>query len=160
MRDKGTQKNLTDLSLGEEDLSEDKYPSENQQIQKGWAPAQRFGSIEKRIGEVFAYHRRDEKSDHRINVDTVKILYFEKDRKCSLHFHKVKDEFFVCAYGQFLIEIIENGKKFEKNLTVGNRLFIPNCTPHRITGVEDVNILIEVSTEDKPEDSYRIEKGD
>ena len=129
-------------------------------VTKGWGlfDAESAGSV----GEIFAYHRPEEEKDFLVSVDTVKILYFEKNKKCSLHFHDKKNEIFICAQGRFNIEVVEKqAERLVYPLAMGERLFMPRLTPHRIIGLDDgPNILIEVSTQDRPEDSFRIERGD
>ena len=128
-------------------------------IQKGWGIGVLRGQT--RTGEIFVYHKPSEKTEHQMKIDTVKILYLGKHKKLSLHFHSEKEEVFCIAYGKVKIEyILPDGQNNELVLEVGDRIFIPRNIPHRMTGVEDINILIEASTLDKPEDSFRIVKGD
>jgi mannose-6-phosphate isomerase-like protein (cupin superfamily) len=125
-------------------------------IKKGWG---RKGDS---VGEFFAYHIDQEKDEHKIKVDTVKLLYMEKGKKLSRHFHKEKNEFFICVKGKFFVEfwIDEELSPISLVLTKEQRLFVPQYMQHRMTGLDEENILLEVSTRDAPEDSYRIEKGD
>lgn len=100
-----------------------------------------------------------------------KILHLEKDRKCSIHYHREKDEIFHFVDGYVLIELWynlhkiinpeQNPEEFEKKPSEkmkfwpGSTLHIPPWTAHRFTGIEN-STFIEVSTQDKKEDSYRI----
>ena len=134
---------------------------------KGWGVDGTYGLIDKsgsshvRIGEVYAYHGCEEDREYRLSVETVKVLYFSKDKKLSLHFHGKKDEIFVCALGAIELETISpSGKTEYRILKPGHRVFIPKFMPHRMKGLEDINILVEVSTHHEDDDSYRIEKGD
>lgn len=132
-------------------------PNKVQKIKKGWGS--RLGDHD--IGEIYAYHSPDEKNIHKLHVETVKLLFLNKNKKLSLHFHHTKDEIFMVAQGSVMVETIEkNGKKRAWTLKTGDRIFVPKCTPHRLTGTGDNNLVIEVSTLHRDEDSFRIEKGD
>lgn len=124
-------------------------------INKGW------GRKQDGVGEFFAYHLNQEFLNQRIKVDTVKLLFIEKNKKLSRHYHLEKSEFFIGVVGRFLIEIwySENHKE-EFVLLPEERIFVSKGIQHRMTGLDEQNTLLEVSTVDSPEDSYRIEKGD
>lgn len=130
---------------------------------KGWGIENLLGHGE-RVGEVYAWHSDSDfeyKKHEDLRVKTVKVLYFGKDKRLSLHFHREKEEIFYCAYGNIeVVTISKDGKKSIDMMQPGDRIFIPRCMPHRMRGINDVNILVEVSTLHKDEDSYRIEKGD
>ncbi|MDD4287199.1 MAG: PfkB family carbohydrate kinase [Candidatus Peribacteraceae bacterium] len=81
-----------------------------------------------------------------------KKLLLKKDRRCSLHSHKEKDEVFYIQKGRVLLEL---GKE-SRTLTPGDFVHIPSDTPHRFTGLEDSEIF-EFSTTHNEEDSYRTE---
>lgn len=117
------------------------------------------GVLYPRAGELFVYNEEDEGALKLGAVETVKILYVDRDASLSLHFHCEKDEIFCCAYGRFELQFVDpkTTKKHTRLLYQGTRVLVPHGTPHRITGLDDLNILIEVSTQDRPEDSYRIE---
>lgn len=123
-------------------------------IKKGW------GRKCDGIGEIFAYHTEQE--EQKINVETVKLLYMEENKKLSRHFHKIKDEFFYCVKGAFWVELWDSdgAKLHEFMMKPEDRVFIPKLLQHRMTGKSHENILLEVSTKDSSDDSYRIEKGD
>lgn len=128
-------------------------------VEKGWGYP--FGK-KKNVGEIWAYQEKDEDSSHKLRkVETVKVLYFAKGKRLSLHFHKNKEEIFMCAHGRLEVETISpDGNLAVQLMALGDRVIIPACTPHRMTGLDDLNILIEVSTHHEDSDSYRIEKGD
>jgi len=84
-----------------------------------------------------------------------KILHFDAGKRCSNHYHKIKDETFYILHGQFLIE--HNGLVFV--LKEGETLRIKPNENHRMTALTDGDI-IEISTQHFEDDSYRIEKGD
>lgn len=123
-------------------------------IKKGW------GRFPDKVGEIFAYHTNQEERE--INVETVKLLYMAENKKLSRHYHKNKDEFFFCVKGIFFVELWDFDGTFLHSfmLRPEERVFIPKLLQHRMTGKSHENILLEVSTKDSPDDSYRIEKGD
>ena len=107
------------------------------------------------------------------------IIYAEK--KCSIHFHKIKKETFYIVYGKIIIDIfdrpfeVENGDlmgtvkelgktgqlKWESEyMETGDSLVIEPGIPHRFEGVASETKFIEFSTQHFEEDSYRIWPGD
>lgn len=95
-----------------------------------------------------------------------KLLKFEKGKRCSLHYHKEKDETFYLQSGRLLVEmgiyVPDNDhiwNRHEHILTPGQTLHIPQFIAHRMTALEDSELL-EFSTQHFEDDSYRIEKGD
>ena len=91
-----------------------------------------------------------------------KILFIAKDKQCSWHFHKQKDEVFYVQSGKIKIyygwddnidlasiAFLERGSKFH----------VPTGLRHRMYALEDTE-LFEFSTEHFDEDSYRVVKGD
>lgn len=96
-----------------------------------------------------------------------KILHFVKDRQCSLHYHKLKDETFYVSKGLIKLTYVgidpdnvsENLVLSQAILSVGDTFHIPVNTAHQVFALEDSEI-IEVSTHHCDSDSYRIQKGD
>jgi len=104
-----------------------------------------------------------------------KLLYMEKNKKMSVHYHVLKDEVMYLHNGCVEIwwtdrkdfdilkkEIETLGKEKVLNLTVllpGESFHVPQQRVHQILALENSNIY-EFSTTDYPEDSYRIIKGD
>ena len=91
-----------------------------------------------------------------------KILFFYKGRKCSWHYHKVKDEVFYIHSGKLLIHIGETNNIKESNKLILNKnekLYIPPNTRHRMEALEDTE-MYEFSTMHMDNDSYRVIKGD
>lgn len=91
-----------------------------------------------------------------------KLLYFVKDRKCSWHYHKIKDETFYVQSGRLLLyygwqEEIDLAHKIL--LRKGDHFHIPVGLKHQMQALEDTE-LFEFSTQHFDDDSYRIEKGD
>jgi quercetin dioxygenase-like cupin family protein len=91
-----------------------------------------------------------------------KLLFFNKGKKCSWHYHKIKDEVFYLHSGKLVVkysddESIENAK--EIILNSGDSFHIYVGLKHQMIAVEDSE-LFEFSTEHFEDDSYRIIKGD
>lgn len=133
-------------------------------VSKGWAPdngATLDDGSKRNVGEVFVYHRPFESESEQIQVDTVKLLYIAEGKRLSRHYHVKKSEFFHLVKGELLVELWDkNGKLKEVTMKENDKMFIPAGQQHRMTGLVEESILLEVSTLDEPGDSYRIEKGD
>jgi quercetin dioxygenase-like cupin family protein len=91
-----------------------------------------------------------------------KLLYFERGKSCSWHYHRVKDETFYLQSGQLLIKYsdgddLENAKQVILN--PGENFYIYTGLRHQIIALKDSE-LFEFSTQHFDEDSYRIVKGD
>jgi len=92
-----------------------------------------------------------------------KILVFEKiGSKCSLHFHKAKDETWFVNNGKFIVRWIDtkDAKLYQKELTEGQTWHNPPLQPHQLEALMDNSSITEVSTADSIEDNYRIIPGD
>ncbi len=83
-----------------------------------------------------------------------KKLVLRRGWRCSLHYHRVKDEVFYLIKGRVLLEVDGN----EHVMVPGDHHHIPPKTVHRFSGLEDSEI-IEFSTHHEDEDSYRLEKS-
>ena len=79
-----------------------------------------------------------------------KLLIIHKGYRCSIHYHKKKDETFYLVKGKILMEI--NGQP--RVMKPGDKQYIAPGTKHRFTGLEESE-LIEFSTHHEEEDSYR-----
>lgn len=115
-----------------------------------------------------------------------KILYFMRGLKCSLHYHKIKDETFYVQKGKIqlyysddvsAVESLVNKIKSSSGvdpgvvhaliaqeligqvLKEGDNFYIPPGRVHQMVGLQDTE-LFEFSTTHMDEDSYRILKGD
>tara|TARA_B100000700_G_C14303744_1_gene516037 strand:+ start:63 stop:404 length:342 start_codon:yes stop_codon:yes gene_type:complete len=91
-----------------------------------------------------------------------KLLYFEKDKKCSWHYHEIKDEVFYVHSGELLVtygdtDNIEEAKQI--TLKAGDNFHIPVGLRHQMHAIEDTE-MFEFSTQHFDEDSYRVIKGD
>jgi quercetin dioxygenase-like cupin family protein len=83
-----------------------------------------------------------------------KKLVLRQGHRCSLHFHKVKDEVFYVISGRVFLE--HEGERLV--MEPGDHRHIPVGTVHRFTGLTDAEI-IEFSTHHEDSDSHRIETG-
>ena len=81
-----------------------------------------------------------------------KKLVLKKGWQCSLHHHKIKDETFVIASGQVLMEIGESVSVMYPFDSVR----IEPGVKHRFSGIED-SVIFESSTHHEDDDSYRDE---
>lgn len=81
-----------------------------------------------------------------------KKLILNKGFRCSMHYHKLKDETFYILKGKVLLEI---GMKKHIMLPRDSMLIKPG-QKHRFTGLEDSEI-IEFSSHHEDSDSYRDE---
>lgn len=91
-----------------------------------------------------------------------KLLYFIKDRKCSFHLHKLKEEHFYLFSGKLVIYHGFDHDKKLASITVmepGDVFHVPIGLVHQMHALQDSQ-LFEFSTQHFDEDSYRIEKGD
>jgi quercetin dioxygenase-like cupin family protein len=99
-----------------------------------------------------------EKIIHNADGYCGKILCFEKGKKCSYHYHKIKTETFYCM-GKILLRFgdADITKAEEIILNTGDSFHVPVGLCHQMEALEDTQ-LIEFSTIDYPEDSIRIVK--
>jgi mannose-6-phosphate isomerase-like protein (cupin superfamily) len=103
-----------------------------------------------------------------------KIMTINQGRKCSVHYHLLKNEVFYLLKGK--IEIVwsdtDDEAVLQEQLLSGNNTGlqkiilepgeafpVPRGRIHQFLALEDSE-LFEVSTTDFPEDSYRLIKGD
>ena len=83
-----------------------------------------------------------------------KKLVLKKGFRCSIHYHKKKDETFYIIKGKVLMET--DGKK--QTMLPGDSIHITPMLKHRFTGLENSEIM-EFSTHHEDEDSYRVEES-
>jgi quercetin dioxygenase-like cupin family protein len=91
-----------------------------------------------------------------------KLLYFVKGKKCSWHYHKLKDETFYIQSGKILLRYSDGDEMAYADdiiLTKGDKFHIYRGLRHQMLALEDTE-LFEFSTQHFDEDSYRIIKGD
>lgn len=91
-----------------------------------------------------------------------KLLYFVRGKRCSWHYHKLKDEVFYIQTGKVLVKFgetddIDVAKEIE--LGPGERFHVTRGLRHQVIALEDTE-LFEFSTEHFDSDSYRVIKGD
>jgi len=105
-----------------------------------------------------------------------KLLYLAKNRRCSLHYHKLKDETFYLQSGKIKLYFTDDLQKLEKFfkqhvlaqidefldsiiLNPGDNFYILPGRVHQMVALRDSE-LFEFSTQHFEDDSYRIVKGD
>lgn len=91
-----------------------------------------------------------------------KILFFKKDKKCSWHFHKIKDETFYLQSGKMQVHYGDSDDFLTSKVRImnpGDSMHIYTGMRHQMIALEDSE-LIEFSTQHFEYDSYRIQKGD
>jgi quercetin dioxygenase-like cupin family protein len=91
-----------------------------------------------------------------------KLLYFVKGKKCSWHYHKLKDETFYIQSGKIRLRYSDEDEiahAIEIILSPGDKFHIYRGLRHQMEALTDVE-LFEFSTQHFDEDSIRIEKGD
>ena len=91
-----------------------------------------------------------------------KLLYFVKGKKCSWHYHKIKDEVFYVQTGKIKVLFSEQDdieKAESAILEQGDNFHVYKGLRHQMIALQDTE-LFEFSTKHFDEDSYRIIKGD
>ena len=91
-----------------------------------------------------------------------KILHIVQGKKCSWHYHQLKDEVFYVQSGA--VEVLYS---YDDNietadlilLTKGDKFHVPPGMRHRMEALQDTE-LYEFSTQHFDEDSYRVIAGD
>jgi len=91
-----------------------------------------------------------------------KILHIVQGKKCSWHYHQLKDEVFYVQSGA--VEVLYS---YDDNietadliiLTKGDKFYVPPGMRHRMEALQDTE-LFEFSTQHFDEDSYRVIAGD
>ena len=90
------------------------------------------------------------------------MLYFVKGKKCSWHYHKLKDEVFYVQSGRLVVRYSEDDDLNRADsivLTPGDNFHVYRGLRHQMEALEDTE-LFEFSTQHFDSDSYRILKGD
>ena len=91
-----------------------------------------------------------------------KLLYFMRDKRCSWHYHKLKDEVFYLQSGKMIVKFSDQDditKAEELTLLPGDNFHVWRGLRHQMIALEDSE-LFEFSTEHFDSDSYRVIKGD
>lgn len=91
-----------------------------------------------------------------------KLLFFERNKRCSWHYHKVKEETFYLHSGKIYLWYgwDEDLAKAEmKIMEPGDAFHVSIGLKHQMIALEDSE-LFEFSTEHFDDDSYRLIRGD
>jgi len=91
-----------------------------------------------------------------------KLLYFVKGKRCSWHYHKIKDEVFYVQSGKVMVRYSEGDdlkKATEITLEPGDSFHVHVGLRHQVVALQDTE-LFEFSTQHFDSDSHRIIKGD
>lgn len=91
-----------------------------------------------------------------------KLLYFVKGKRCSWHYHVLKDEVFYVQSGKMLVKYSDEDDLEEAKEVIlerGDNFHVYRGLRHQMAALEDTE-LFEFSTKHLDEDSYRIIKGD
>lgn len=91
-----------------------------------------------------------------------KLLFFNKGKRCSFHYHRLKSECFFLAKGKMIIKYswgddIDCAE--QTMLLQGMKFEVPVGLRHQMIALEDSE-LYEFSTHHEDSDSLRIKKGD
>ena len=99
-----------------------------------------------------------------VNTDEYcgKLLFFNKGKRCSWHYHKLKDETFYLQSGSLLLfygetDSLEDAKTIV--LEPGDKFHIHRGLRHQMVAQADSE-LFEFSTQHFDEDSHRVISGD
>ena len=90
-----------------------------------------------------------------------KLLFFEEGKRCSWHYHKLKDEVFYLQSGKMIVKYSEEDdieQAEELVLNAGDNFHVYRGLRHQMIALEDSE-LFEFSTQHFDSDSYRIIKG-
>ena len=79
-----------------------------------------------------------------------KILHLHRGYRCSMHYHKIKDEVFYIISGLVFMEV--DGQEY--HMQAGDAIRVKPGIKHRFTGLTSAKIL-EISTTHMEDDSYR-----
>lgn len=91
-----------------------------------------------------------------------KLLYFAKGKKCSWHYHVLKDETFYIQSGKILLKYGDSDDmsfSHEIVLERGDNFHVYRGLRHQMCALEDTE-LFEFSTQHFDSDSYRVISGD
>jgi quercetin dioxygenase-like cupin family protein len=91
-----------------------------------------------------------------------KLLFFEADKRCSWHYHKLKDEVFYLQSGLVIVNYSEDDdleNASQQILNPGENFHVYRGLRHQMIALQDSE-LFEFSTQHFDEDSHRIVKGD
>tara|TARA_Y100001963_G_scaffold148814_1_gene227327 strand:+ start:2084 stop:2452 length:369 start_codon:yes stop_codon:yes gene_type:complete len=91
-----------------------------------------------------------------------KLLFFKANKRCSWHYHVLKDEVFYLQSGLMVVKYseeddLENAEQVILN--PGDNFHVYRGLRHQMIAIQDSE-LFEFSTQHFDSDSYRIKKGD
>lgn len=90
-----------------------------------------------------------------------KILVFNPDKKCSVHYHAIKDEVLFVDFGSIEMLYGWSGEELKSiTLTKNMSFHIPTGLRHQMIAGPDGARIFEFSTHHEDSDSIRITKGD
>jgi mannose-6-phosphate isomerase-like protein (cupin superfamily) len=121
-------------------------------------PCQLNNSLTKRVEKGWGYElwiHNDEKY-------CGKLLFFNKGKRCSLHYHELKTETFYLQSGKLECTFYMLDKPDDVTTVImnpGDVKEIPIRLVHQMHALEDCE-LFEFSTQHFDTDSHRIKKGD
>ena len=81
-----------------------------------------------------------------------KLLVLKQKYRCSVHYHKIKEETFFIVSGVVLLEYDDNQRTV---MTPGHAITIKPFQRHRFTGLAPISEIIEFSSQHFEDDSYR-----
>jgi len=123
-------------------------------VQKGqWEPASDFVKVVKK-------NWGEERWIVNTSAYCGKMMILNKGWRCSIHYHKVKDETFLVTKGMIMVELYRSPDYFDAPMSKtfmipGGILRVKPGTPHRFTGLEDSEFY-EFSTSHDDADSHRL----
>jgi len=91
-----------------------------------------------------------------------KLLFFNSGKRCSWHYHVLKDEVFYLQSGKMMIYFSEQDditKAEQLVLNAGDNFHVYRGLRHQMVALEDSE-LFEFSTQHFDSDSHRVIKGD
>ena len=91
-----------------------------------------------------------------------KLLYFAKGKRCSWHYHVLKDEVFYLQSGEMIVKYSDDDNietAQELILKPGDNFHVYRGLRHQMIATQDSE-LFEFSTQHFDSDSHRIQKGD
>ena len=91
-----------------------------------------------------------------------KLLFLREGKRCSWHYHVLKDEVFYVQSGKILIKFSEDDDiegASELILNQGENFHVHRGLRHQMIALEDTE-LFEFSTQHFDSDSHRVMRGD
>ncbi len=113
-----------------------------------------------RVDKPWGYELHWAKTDRYVG----KIIHVNKGHALSLQYHNIKDETIFLWSGKLLFEIEVDGKLVQREMSPGEAVHVTPKTIHRMTAIEDADIL-EASTPElhdvvRLEDRYGEKRSD